>query len=39
MNKVILLGNLTKEPQLTYAAGSGTAITKFTLAVSRPLNI
>ena len=37
INKVILLGNLTKEPQLTYAAGSGTAIAKFTLAVSRPL--
>ena len=26
MDKVILLGNLTKEPQLTYAVGSGTAI-------------
>ena len=39
MNKVILLGNLTKEPQLTYAAGSETAIAKFTLTVSRPLNI
>ena len=37
MDKIILLGNLTKEPQLTYAAGSGTAITKFTLAVSRQL--
>ena len=23
MNKIILLGNLTKEPQLTYAAGCG----------------
>ena len=37
MNKIILLGNLTKEPQLTYAAGSGIAIAKFTLAVSRQL--
>ena len=39
MNKIILSGNLTKEPQLTYAAGSGTAIAKFTLTVSRSLNI
>ena len=39
MDKIILQRNLTKEPQLTYAAGSGTAIAKFTLTVSRPLNI
>ena len=39
MNKIILLENLTKEPQLTYAAGSGTEIAKFTLTASRPLNI
>lgn len=36
MNKVILLGRLTKDPELNYAAGSGTAVTKFNLAVTRP---
>lgn len=36
MNKVILIGRLTKDPELRYAAGSGTAICKFTLAVNRP---
>lgn len=36
MNKVILLGRLTKDPTLNYAAGSGTAVTRFTLAVTRP---
>lgn len=35
MNKVILIGRLTKEPELRYAAGSGTAVCRFTLAVSR----
>lgn len=36
MNKAILIGRLTADPQLRYAAGSGTAICKFTLAVNRP---
>ena len=36
MNKVILIGRLTKDPELRYAAGSGTAVCKFTLAVQRP---
>ena len=36
INKVILIGNMTKDPELKYAAGSGTAICKFTLAVARP---
>lgn len=35
MNKVILIGRLTKEPELRYAAGSGTAVCRFTLAVNR----
>ncbi|WP_055291144.1 MULTISPECIES: single-stranded DNA-binding protein [Clostridium] len=35
MNKVVLLGRLTKDPELRYAAGSGTAVCRFTLAVSR----
>ena len=36
MNKVVLIGRLTRDPELNYAAGSGTAITRFTLAVTRP---
>ena len=37
MNKVVLIGRLTKDPELRYAAGSGTAVCRFTLAVNRPL--
>ena len=36
MNKVILIGRMTKDPELNFAAGSGTAVTRFTLAVQRP---
>lgn len=36
MNKIIMIGNLTKDPELKYAAGSGTAVTRITLAVNRP---
>lgn len=35
MNKVILIGRLTKDPDLRFAAGTGTAVCKFTLAVNR----
>ena len=35
MNKVVLVGRLTKNPELRYAAGSDTAVCKFTLAVNR----
>lgn len=35
MNKVILIGRLTKDPELRFAAGSGTAVCRFTLAVNR----
>lgn len=35
MNKVILLGRLTRDPELRFAAGSGNAVTRFTLAVTR----
>lgn len=34
LNKVILIGRLTKEPDLRYTA-SGIAVAKFTLAVDR----
>ncbi len=35
MNKVLLLGRLTKEPELIFAKGTGTAVCKFTVAVNR----
>jgi len=35
MNKVILLGRLTKDPELRYTAANNTAICTFTLAVNR----
>ncbi|HZC05742.1 MAG TPA: single-stranded DNA-binding protein [Ktedonobacterales bacterium] len=34
MNKIMLIGNLGKDPELNYTP-SGTAITKFTMAVNR----
>lgn len=37
MNKVILIGRLTKDPDLRFAAGSGTAVTRFTVAVNRQM--
>jgi len=36
MNKVVLLGRLTADPDLKFAAGSGAAVAKFSLAVTRP---
>lgn len=36
MNKIHLIGRLTKDPELTFAPGTGTAVTKFVLAVNRP---
>ncbi|QTZ83029.1 single-stranded DNA-binding protein [Clostridium phage vB_CpeS-1181] len=35
INKVVLIGRLTKDPELRFAAGSGTAVARFTLAVNR----
>ena len=35
MNKITLIGNLTRDPELTQTA-SGVAVGKFTLAVNRP---
>ena len=37
MNKIILIGRLTKDPDLRFAAGSGTAVTRFTVAVNRQM--
>ena len=35
MNKVILLGRLTKDPELRYTTTNNTAVCTFTLAVNR----
>ncbi|MBZ9615326.1 single-stranded DNA-binding protein [Clostridium estertheticum] len=35
MNKVTLVGRLTKDPDLKFAQGTGTAVCKFTIAVNR----
>jgi len=35
LNRVILIGNLTQDPELRYTPG-GTPVVSFTLAVSRP---
>lgn len=34
MNKIILIGNLGKDPEMSYTQ-NGTAVTKFSLAVSK----
>ena len=36
MNKIHLVGRLTKDPELKFAAGTGNPVVKFTLAVNRP---
>jgi len=35
MNKVVLIGRLTADPQLKFTQGTGTAVATFTLAVNR----
>lgn len=37
MNSVILIGRLTRDPELRYTNGSQMAIAKFSLAVDRPV--
>lgn len=34
-NKVVLIGRLTKDPELKFTSGTGTAVATFTLAVNR----
>jgi len=36
MNKIILSGRLTKDPEMKIAGANGTSVTRFTLAVARP---
>jgi single-strand DNA-binding protein len=35
VNKVVLIGRLTKDPELKFTPGTGTAVATFTLAVDR----
>lgn len=35
MNKVVLIGRLTKDPELKFTPGNGTAVTTLTLAIDR----
>lgn len=35
MNKVVLIGRLTRDPELKFTSGTGTAVATFTMAVNR----
>lgn len=35
LNRVVLVGRLTRDPELRYTANGGTAVARFTLAVER----
>ena len=36
MNTVIMIGRLTRDPELRYIASTGNAVTRFAIAVDRP---
>ena len=38
MNNVVLIGRLTRDPELRYIPGSGTAVSTFSLAVDKNLS-
>lgn len=37
MNKIILVGRLTRDPEIRYSQQSNTAVARYTLAVDRPV--
>ena len=37
MNSVVLIGRLTRDPELRYTSGSQMAVTNFSIAVDRPV--
>jgi single-strand DNA-binding protein len=39
MNKVALVGRLTKDPEVRYTANNNTAVAKFTIAVNRMFKV
>lgn len=38
MNQVVLIGRLTRDPELRFTAGSGKAVATFSIAVDRPFS-
>ena len=38
MNSVVLIGRLTRDPELRFIPSTGMAVTKFTLAVDREMS-
>lgn len=38
MNNVVLIGRLTRDPELRYIPGNGTAVARFSMAVDRGLS-
>ena len=38
MNKIVLIGRLTKDPELRYTTGSNAAVCNITVAVDRPFS-
>ena len=38
MNSVILIGRLTRDPELRYTPNTQTAVAHFTLAIDRPVS-
>ena len=38
MNQVVLIGRLTKDPEIRYIPGSQTAVANFAIAVDRPFS-
>ena len=38
MNNICLIGNLTKDAELSFAKGKGTAVMKYTIAVEKNMN-
>ena len=37
MNSVVLIGRLTRDPELRYTAGTQMAVATFTVAIDRPV--
>ena len=35
MNKIVLIGRLVRDPELRFSPGTGTAISRFTIAINR----